>query len=220
MTQYYKKYFDVSKLVIWGDQDASADTRNRPRMVFGFRDGNPRFTVYAGGSGIENMITFPADAPNMAAVLMLLKDVAVGQVDSEKYAIDSLTAVYENNKPTLNKKVVSTLYIGKSKEGLVYFSVITEGRPKLVFTVKPSPYHAFRDGSKNPVPDAVISEKMTLGLADMMLNAITTVMLAYSQEEYSSGARKQGEIRPPVNAKLTTPTVAAATFDDLDDIPI
>ena len=220
MSHYYKKYFDVSKLVIWGDQDASSDTRNRPRMVFGFRDGNPRFTVYAGGSGIENMISFPADVPNMAAVLILLKDVAVGPVSSEKYAIDSLTAVYENNKPTPNKKVVSTLYIGKSKEGLVYFSVITEGKPKLVFTVKPSPYHAFRDGSKNPVPDALISEKMTIGLADMMLNAITTVMLDYSQEEYSSGARKQGEIKPSPNAKSTTPMVAAASFNELDDIPL
>ena len=140
-----KTYYDISKLVIWGDDSSDGENGNkRPRMVFSFRDGNPRITVYTGITGQNGVISFPSDYPTMVAIVNILKDVIVSE-PGNKFSISSLTNVYENNKPTKEKKIVSTLYIGKSKDGLIYFSVIAENKPKLVFTIKPSPFHVFKD---------------------------------------------------------------------------
>lgn len=193
MSNFHKKFYDVARLNIWGDTQGD-DNKTRPRMVFSFRDGNPRFTVYAGGTGIENMITFPSDPATMVGVMWMIKDIIKGP-PGEKFIVDSLGAVYKDNKPTNEKRTVGSLYVGKSKEGLIYFSVIADGKPKHVFTIKPSPYHVFRDGNKNTLPDAKISEYLASGLVDTMLNIIGNVMIQYTNEEYNDGARKQGVIK-------------------------
>lgn len=193
MATLYNKYYDVSKLVIWGDESAEENNR-RSRLIFSFRDGNPRITVYTGITGKEGVISFPSDHPTMVTVMNLLKDVANGQPGT-KFAIDSLSFVYENDKPTTNKRIVSTLHIGKSAQGLVYFSVIMENKPKLVFTLKSSPFHAFRDKDKNLLSEEIISSKMASGLADLVLNIIGNIIVNYTDEEYENSPRKPLEVK-------------------------
>jgi hypothetical protein len=188
MSQLYTKNFvDVSKFVIWGDATGD-DNSKRPRMVFSFRDGNPRLTVYTGVTGPEGVIAFPSDFPTMVTIINLIKDIANGE-PGQKVSVDSATNIYENNKPTNKKKVVSTLYVGKSKEGVVYLSLISENKPKLVFPFKPSAYHAFRDADKNEFPVAKISAKMATGVADVILNLISDVLIKYTEEEYQTSRK-------------------------------
>jgi len=195
MSNLYQKYYDISKLVIWGDSDSTDQSSKRPRLVFSFRDGNPRISVYTGNSGVEGIISFPSDIPTMVSAMSMLKDVANGP-NGNKVAIDSLTVNYVNNKPTNEKKLVSTLYIGKSKEGLVYLSVITEGKPKLVFSIKPSQYHTFKDSEKNVISDSVISPMMAKGIADVVLNVVSNILITYTNEEYNNSGRKQSSTKP------------------------
>lgn len=217
MSQLYKKYYDVARLVIWGDGDE--DNNRKPRLVFGFRDGNPRITVYTGTPGIEGMISFPSDAATMVTILNYIKDIAKSEPGT-KMSFDSLTSVYENNKLTKEKKVLSTLYIGKSKEGLIYLSLISEGRPKLVFTIKSSPYHAFRDAEKNTISDAKISEMMAIGIADAVLNIIAQAMIQYTNEEYSFSGRKQAEVKGPNIKTTSSDPIKNEILQDLDDIAL
>lgn len=215
-----KKFHDISKFVIWGEKPADNPNAKAPTMTFSFRDGNPRFVVYTGLTGPEGVITFPSDYPTMVATIMLLKDIIKGQ-PGEKVAVDSLAYVYKDNAPTTEKRVVSTLYIGKSKDGLIYFSVISENRPKIVFTIKPSPFHAFRDGEKNIISEAMISERMATGLADMILNIISNVIVNYSDEEYRGG-KKQLEIKPYTgkqgNNTANNTIVKGDIIDDLESL--
>jgi hypothetical protein len=207
-------YFDVAKIHIWGDGE---DSKSKPRMVFGFRDGNPRITVYTGQTGPESVISFPADVPTMVMVLTYMKDIAKAPPGA-KVIIESLTLVYQDNKPTQEKKVVSTLYVGKSKDGLVYLSVITEGKPKLIFTIKSSPFHTFRDGDKNVLDGAKVSETMAIGIADIMLNAISQTVLQYSHDEYNTGVRTQTSVgkRNDTNSNAGKGPV----LQDLDEISL
>lgn len=188
-TLLQKKYYDVSKLVIWGEGDADGDNK-RPRMVFSFRDGNPRFVVYTGLQGKEGVINFPCDAIHMTASMLMLEDIANGQA-GEKFMLESMRTVYENDKPTKEKLVAATLHCGKSKDGIMYFSVISEGRPKIVFPIKTSPFHAFRDTSKNVMADAYVSQKMAQGISQLIRGMVSDVLLKYSDEEYANG-KKQG----------------------------
>ena len=158
--------------------------------MFGFRDGNPRFIVYTGLQGKEGVINFPCDAIHMTGTMHFLKDIIAGP-PGEKILVDSLRTVYENDKPTREKAVTSTLHAGKSKDGVIYFSLISEGRPKIVFPIKMSPFRGFRDGGKNVIPEGTVSQKLALGLTDMILNMVSDALMAYSNEEYANG-KKQG----------------------------
>ena len=212
-----KTYYDINRLVIWQD-DVSEENGKKARMVFGFRDGNPRITVYTGNTGAESIISFPADIPHMVTIMNYIKDIAVAE-PGKKISVESKTSVYENNKPTTEKKVVSTLYIGKSKEGLVYLSVISENKPKYIFTIKTSPYHTFRDNEKNPIPESMISQRMAIGIADLMLNTISNILVQYTNDEYKTGARKLGQIKNAVlNGSVDKNAVKAEMIKDLDDL--
>jgi hypothetical protein len=203
MSNLVNKYFDLAKVVLWADTE-DTEAGKRARMIFNFRDGNPRITVYTGGAGSEGVVSYPCDTPTMVGILNLLKDV-VKSTPGTKYSIDSLTTIYVDNKPSNEKRVASTLYVGKSKEGLIYLSVISENRPKLIFTIKSSPFHVFRDGEKNVVADAKVSELLANGIADMMLNVISQAVLSYSNEEYETGVRKVSLVKQ--NGQATTPQV-------------
>lgn len=89
MATLYNKYYDVSKLVIWGD-DTGDENNRKAKLIFSFRDGNPRITVYTGVTGKDGVISFPSDHPTMVTIMNLLKDVANGQPGT-KFAIDSLS---------------------------------------------------------------------------------------------------------------------------------
>lgn len=226
MSVLYNKFYDVSRLVIWGESNNKEDGDRRPRLTFGFRDGNPRITVNTGQSGIEGMINFPCDPLTMTAAMELLKDVVEGEADN-KIIIDSLGTNYVNNQPTSEKRLVSTLYAGKSKDGIIYFSLMTEGRPMLVFPLKPSPWHVFKDKTKSVIPDSVISKKLAIGLIDQVKNIISHILVNYTAEEYQHSGRKQGEIKKrgndsDSNAKKASTSVAPPKdiVSDIDDLLI
>ncbi len=221
----YQRYFDLTRIVLWGDKPETTGDEKTPKLQLGFRDGNPRFIVNTGVMGLEGMINFPSDIPTMASILVMLQEVAEGEAGKEKYCVDSLAPVYVNDKPTNEKRVVSKLYVGKSKDGMVYLSVITEGKPKLIFTIKPTAYHAYRDRDNNKVADSEISRVMAIGLSKIMLTAISQVMVQYSMEEYAHSGRKQGT----TNKNATTTTTYnkpkstmkdSPVLDDLDDIAL
>lgn len=217
MSKIYQSYYDVSRFVLWADNPA--EEGKRARFVLGFRDGNPRFIVYTGGLGRDAVINFPMDNVHLTAVMNQLKDIAAGP-NGEKIYIESLTSVYENDKPTNQKKVLSTLVIGKSKDGVVYLSVIMEGRPSIVFPISPSPFHVFRNSNKEVMEPGVVSRVMAVGVANIVLDTVGRVMMDYTNEEYDNGPRKPTPIKPPGGAqgggsrgKPTPPQ-----FSDLDDI--
>jgi len=211
--QLVKTYVDIGKLVIWGDDSTEGDQK-RPRLVFSFRDGNPRITVYSGVVGQNGVISFPSDYPTMVACMNMLKDVVAGGPGT-KYSVESLGAVYEDNKATKEKRVVATLFMGKSKDGIVYLSVMAEGKPKLVFSIKPSPFHVFRDSDKSVVPESEMSCKLAKGIADLVLNVISGILQAYTFEEYTT-------VRTPTPVKgqqsNTGQNKAAEIISDLDDL--
>jgi len=216
MSRLFKKYFDISKLVIWGEGGPEGDNTKRPRLVISFRDGNPRFVVFTGLQGREGVIACPFDAIHMATAMNLFKDIIKGEPDNQ-IRVESLAPIYENNKPTNEKTVKATLYAGKSKDGILYFSVIAEGRPKIVFPIKPSPFHIFRDGNKNVIPDRVISEKMAMSIADMILDIIAINMINYTNEEYDNG-RKQISTETQNSISVKAADLDHAIIKELDDL--
>jgi len=194
MSKLYKTYYDLAKLVIWSDEPINPDVTTKARLVFSFRDGNPRITVYTGLQGPSGVISFPSDYPTMTYALNKLKDIANGPNDN-KVIIESLTSVYIDNKITSDKRLVSTLHVGKSKDGILYISVVSDDKPKIVFPIKTSPYHVFKDKDGNIIPESELSKDLTLGICDLVLELLSNAIQQYTNEEYTVGDRKPTPIR-------------------------
>lgn len=216
MSRVFQTYYDVSRFVLWADNPDGEG--KRARFVLSFRDGNPRFVIYTGASGKDSVINFPMDIPTLTATMNYLIDIANGNMP--QISVESLTTVYQNDKPTNQKKVLSTLLMGKSKDGIVYITILSEDRPKIIFPLKSSPYHVFRDSAKEPLDEASVSKHLAIGVANLVLNAVARVMLDYTNEEYDGGARKPTPLKTnnqqssvPTNTKPKQPE-----FSDLDDI--
>lgn len=215
----HKTYYDIAKLMIWGDQ---TENQKRPRMVFGFRDGNPRVIVYTGETGPAAVLTFGAEHLTFGSFLETIQEV----IDSEpgtKFQVDGLTPVYENNVATDQMKLLSSLFVGKSREGIVYFSVIMEGKPKMVFSLKPSIYHKFYDGSKNPLPDSAVSIRMAKSLRKFLYEIVSRVLVDYTNEDYEHGTRKPAPIKGYGAVEQTgkpKAKVDGELISDLDDLDL
>lgn len=214
----YKTYYDVARLVIWGEQ---GENSRRPRMVFGFRDGNPRVIVYTGETGPAAVLTFGAEHLTFGTFLETVNAV-ISAEPGTKFQIDGLSPIWEDNKPTDQLKLLSSLFVGKSREGVIYFSVLMEGKPKLVFSLKPSVYHKFYDGTKNLLTDADVSVRMATSLVKFLYGVVTNLLVNYTDEEYDHGPRKPAPIKgfgavaqPKPNSKANEDII-----NDLDDLSL
>lgn len=210
----YKKYADIGRISIWGEE---LNTGKRPRLAFGFRDGMPRVVVYTGEQGANGVITFGADYLTFGTFLEHLKEIVEGE-PGNKYTIDSLLPANEQGP----EKLIGVLHVGKTKEGIIYLSVITEGKPKLVFTLKPSPFHRYHDATKTQVADSHISCKMGMALYNYLYNMVSKVCVDYMVEEYTHGPREAANIvgyGAPDDTKAK-PQPKGAIIEELDDLDL
>lgn len=213
----YKTYYDINRLCIWADSEGAEPGAKRARMVFSLRDGNPRITVYTGETG--GVISFPCDPLFFGGFLETLKFI-VEAPNGTRESIESLSVIYEDNKPTNQLRVVATLHVGKSKDGIIYLSVMTEGKPKLAFTLKTSPYHVFRGEDKNPLPADVLSKRLALGLINTLYPLLANYVQQYTNEEYTHGERKPAEIKGYGAPKPKTSSIDDKLMQDLDELDL
>lgn len=206
MSVFVDKFTDISRIALWAD----GVNENKAKLVFGFRDGVPRITVYTGLNTKEGVISFPSDITTFVYILNLIKEAAKAE-PGFKQQIQCLVTVYQDNKPTTEKKILSTLFIGKSKEGFVYISVITEDKPKIVFTFKQSPFYVFRDKDGNFVDEKEISEKIATTMADLLLNVVASSYVEITKEDFTLKRKPT-----PIKSKIENDLVV----EELDNLSI
>ena len=216
-SKVYRTYYDVSRIVLWADNPA--EEGRRARLVLGFRDGQPRLTVYTGVPGRDGVIAFPMDIPNFAATMLMLKDIANGEKDKQIKG-ESLTSEYKNDKPTGQKRVVSTMHLGKTKEGIVYISLTSEDKPKIIFPFQPSSFHTFLTQDKQPLDPDYVSKCFAIGIAEVFLGIVGKVILAYTNDEYDASERKPAVIQGATGGSRSPAGKAPAAFQDLDDLAL
>lgn len=213
MAKVYQTFYDVARFTLWAD--SPSEDGKRARFVLSFRDGNPRFVAYTGGNGKDSILNFPCDNIHMSTSMIQLEDIAKSPNEAQ-ITCDSMVAVYENDKPTKEKKVIGKLMIGKTKEGVVYIGVVAEGKPKIIFPFKPSDFHVFRNANKEVMQLKDVSKDMAIGFTRVVLTAISMIMVNYTNEEYDDGPRKPTLITS--NGKTNGAKAAPPQFSDLDDI--
>lgn len=211
-------YYDVSRISIWSDAKINEDAKHKARMSITFRNGLPRLTVYTGLENPQNVISYPCDYPTFFYILELLEKVTKSPAGTQ-YEVDSEGMKFVNGERTNEKIVVSTLHIGKTKEGVVYLAIIAPDRPKIVFPIKLSDFHKARSSAdKQPIPEAEVSVMITMGMIRMLRHICSQTVMDVTNEEYRTGVRTVGEIKQAGgNTKSPAKTESVNEFDS--DIP-
>ena len=178
-----KKIIDFLRIVLFAD---GVDCK-RARFQFGIRDGYPRVTVFTGAMGKDGIIPGPMDMEAFYAYAEKLNEVSRGPNDT-KYVFTLKTSVYENDKPTKDKKVVSQLFLGKDEKGVVWTGLQAEGQPKLKFTFGFTDYIELRKGDGSHVTEAEISSIAARAYATMLTQMVTNYLSNMPQEAAAANA--------------------------------
>lgn len=194
------KIIDINRLVLFTD---GVDGK-RARFQFSVRETYPRLTVFTGAKGKEGIISGPMDMDGLMLFCKYLEDIADGPNNS-KMAIELKTMQYENDKPTDNKVLVSTLFCGKDEKGHVWIGLQAEGKPKLKFIFKGTDYMVFKKSDGTSPSDS----EMSAIIAKSYVNMVKSV---YAYYLYQSS----------INKITTTPKLAipgtVGSIDINDDI--
>lgn len=173
-------------------------------LIWGVYASNPRITVYTGDPEDSSertgygRIAASLDAPTFEVFLNMLKE-AVDSTVEYKNKIENLNYTWFGGKRSENPVVVSSLWVGKDKDGLVWISVTAENRPLIKFIINNPEYHNLFHGDGVPFTKAEASTIYGKAYVKLLSGMMTHLLVSdYVEPEPkkpnagSGGYQKQG----------------------------
>lgn len=161
-------------------------------LQWGLFSNNPRITVYTndpndnGPDKGYGKISANLDLPVFAAFLHQLDKVIDGPADT-KIGIENKNFIFPGGKRSEKPVVVSTLWFGKDKEGIVWVSVVAQNRPKIQFKFGGGQnFHNFMHGDGTPFTAGEWSQLCAKG----NLNILEHMMPALAVTNYVEPPKK------------------------------
>lgn len=121
------------------------------KLLWGFHNNNPRITVYTGDPSESTdktnygRIIANLDLPILYSFFELLER-SITEENGFKAKIENKNFTFYGGKRSDAPVVVSELWVGKDKEGVVWMSVVMKDRPMIKFSLVPSTYHNLYHG--------------------------------------------------------------------------
>lgn len=211
--------------------DAPGVQGRRSRLVLGAYRGNPRFTVFTGiPDDLEKGVIRAPMSPEVFLILMqMLKKIVESPPGTKEYMENYTNARVEEGQQRPNppeRIYLSTTWIGKDKEGVVWISVRTKdaNRPTIVFKFTISDFHKLFKGNGEAYTEAEASCLQALA----WMHGATKAMEQYMGQEkppYDPDAPRPGRNgngggfggRKPGGGQ---PNRSRVGEDNLEDIPI
>jgi len=116
---------------------------NNPRLIVWTNDPADTGEVNNYGKIVANL-----DTPTFVVFLNVLDQIIDGPNDSKEY-VENFNYIFPGGKRSESPVLVSTLYCGKDKDGIVWISLISKNRPIIKFIFGEGQFHHFhnKDGS-------------------------------------------------------------------------
>lgn len=180
------------------------------RLQWVVRDANPRITVY---TGIPNdpgygMISAAMNPETFFVMLELLERIALGEPNT-KNMITCKTSSRTEDGTTGERRLVSTVWLGKDAEGIVWISVVAadETRPKIKFEFQISFYHELLKSNGTALSAAESSVLQTISVVKALRNI-------YSIHTSEFAPRVERSQNYKSNKPTTTTNKTGISFDD------
>jgi len=126
---------------------------NNPRMVVWTND--PNDTGEANGYG---KITANLDAAIFTMFLNMLGEIIEKEGEQKEY-VTCMNYIFPGGKRSDRPVLVSTLYCGKDKEGMIWVSLVAKNRPIIKFVFGENEFHHFFNGDGTPADKAKVSQR-------------------------------------------------------------
>lgn len=152
-------------------------------LIWGIYANNPRITVYTndpndtGESNGYGKISANLDLPVFYSLTMLLSKIIDGPND-QKECIQNKGYTFFNRKRSDEPAVISSLWLGKDKEGVVWISVTAKNRPIIKFNFAPSSFHHFVHGDGTPYTAPEISQLFAKGYVRLLEELMSNMAAA------------------------------------------
>ena len=215
-TQQVIRTLQLDKLSLYAVVDT--ETKRHARLTWAIRNGYPRLIVYTnhleyGASNLRDaIIAAPMDIVTFNAFLDIFSKVIDGEKD-KKYKIDCFNYVWKNNQRTDEKRLVSSVIVGKDKEGVIWLSVITEDKPKIKFSIILSDFHMFY---KTHGDDLKKDEASHIA-AKAYLRIVKSVFDKLIGDDIIDTGKVYENTPPPPKTKTLPQTKVAETSSELEE---
>lgn len=165
-------------------------------LIWGLYSNNPRISVFTNDpndTGEQNgygKIQAALDAPTFFAFLNILNR-AVDATDEFKMKIENKNFIFPGGKRSERPVLVSELWAGRDKEGIIWISVSAKDRPKIKFNIGPGDFHELFHGSGEKLTKGEASVLYAKGyikiLENMMTHLLVTEWVEPEKKDFGGG---------------------------------
>lgn len=199
----------------------------KSRLIWGMYQNNPRVIVYTNSEANNTKendygkITAALDAPVFYGVLETLMFLTE-QPNDTKRKVENKNFTWFGGRRSETPVVVSEIWMGKDKEGMMWISVTASGRPKIKFDFAFSEYHEFyhADGTQlSKQEGSVLACKSYCTLlskmyGELLVSAYVDPAIAKAAKEAKEANQYGGNTRQS-NAANAAPVVDNSYDDDM-----
>lgn len=219
-----KTAMDMRKLKLSTD---SVVPGKKAQLVFGIHANNPRVTVYTGDpSEASNdkagygKIQANLDAPIFETFIGMIEHAATVR-EEWSAKIENKNYTWYSGKRSDKPVLLSELWVGRSKDGLVWVSVISadQNRPKLRFYFTPSEFHHFVKRTGEPFAKDEVNNLYALGYARLLRGVSQQVLVNHYVDETPKDNGNNGNNNFRQNPRNTEKSKDAGFSSGGDDLP-
>lgn len=218
-----KPIIPISNLTRFDMFGQATSGNKNPRLNWGIRDGNPRITIFTNDDSdpIANKVIIAAMNPLVTDVLLdKIIEIAKSPELDNKIKLDCDTGVYDQQtRKQIDRKLNSSVLVGKDNEGMVWMTLIAESRPKIKFIFKLSPFHRFYEKDGRELTPAEMSVAMAVSTAKQLKEIFNLYIkddMVAAQDRF---AKNKAGTTKSYNAQASVrPTANNNNFED--DLPV
>ena len=161
---------------------------NRASLIWGLYANNPRLTVYtndpndSGESNGYGKISANLDTPTFFGFLELLKFIVHEAPLDYKDKVENKNFIFPGGKRSEKPVLVSELWAGKDKDGVIWVSVTARDRPKIKFPIQAPDFHRFVHGDGTEYTPAETSKLFALGYINVLEKMMSHLQVTLWQE--------------------------------------
>lgn len=173
--QFVRKETALDEFKLRLTADIQPGATKKPFLEVRFLKNNPSITVTTNvpedaGKGFGK-IRAGLDQYTFGAILAVLQGVIDNPEDSAPPSIDCVGKNWRNGGKV---EVTESVFVGR-KNGRVYISVQSFGRPKIPFYFGPSDYHKLTNRDGTPASDVVVSNAYATSWINIMRGMISVI---------------------------------------------
>jgi hypothetical protein len=195
--------------------NVSNSNGRKARLVFSIREGMPRITVFtndAADTDPKQMISVPVDPVALISLFDFISKAAISKEES-RTQIECFIPVRGEDGKMIDKSMIGYIVAGKDSSGIVFISVISEGRPKIKFGFNSGNLTVFKKMDGSVMSESEASSMVALSTMKC-LSHIYMIQFEKAIVDWSNRPKTE-QTKGAYTPKASSAPKEEATFTDL-----